>query len=85
MCKFGINQFFHPACFSIILFNEIFRRNRCRTKFIIKLTALLLKVKLHTKKARGSKCFRFFINRFKVAKNRKITPMQGGLFGGEEE
>ena len=49
MCMFGIKRFpFLVLCFK--LFDQIFWCNRRRAKLIIKLTSLLLKIKLNTKK-----------------------------------
>ena len=66
----GIKRFAFSAVICIVFFNKKFRGYRCRAKFIIKFTALLLKIKFHTKKTRRTKCFAILIGCFNMPANR---------------
>src|SRR5688572_21840091 len=70
MRVFSIKRFAFVQRFRFMFFNQIFRCDGCGTEFVIKLTALLLKIKFNPKKTRSTKCFAFFVNGFYMPADR---------------
>src|SRR5688572_982639 len=73
MRMLGIKRLAFSRSFCLKLLNKIFWRNRRRAQLIIKLTALLLKIKFNSKKTGSAECFAVSVNSFYMSSYRTLS------------